>query len=161
VSPNGPQFESFQIREQGLIDGVKLDGRETLRGRGVSSDGVFELSYPSSVLLETGPFFPCRKPLEGLSNQIVEERKLNRHVVGALTLYPPSFQTSPGRDLSNGRSVSCPAHNASNSGSSKLLEQHARLTAVLPPPDATSSRATSLKISSTLRQACVGSGGCV
>jgi len=84
-----------------------------------------------------------------------KERK--GRVGGTLTMHPSSTQTSPGKDLSNGCSRFCSAHNASNAGSSKLLQQQAKATAVPFPPDPTSSQAMRLKISSTLRQGCIES----
>jgi hypothetical protein len=116
-----------------------------------------EPSHPSGVLPETSPFRRCRKPFERLSNQIVKGRGKN-NVVDALTVHPSSCQTSPGNNSSNGSSPSCIAHNASNTGSSNLLRQHASPTAVAFPLDATSSLAMNLTISSTLRQECIESG---
>ena len=75
--------------------------------------------------------------------------------MNALTLYPPSLQTSPGKHLNSGVNRACVAHNASNAGSSRLLQQHAKETAAAFPPELTSSRAISLRISSTLRQGCI------
>ena len=46
-------------------------------------------------------------------------------VFGVLTVYPPSFQTSTGKDLSKGTSSSWVSHNASDTGPSKFLQQHA------------------------------------
>ena len=69
------------------------------------------------------------------------------HVVCALILHPLSFRTSPGKDLNNVRSLSCVVHDESNTGSSKLLQQHVRLMAVAFPPDITSSWAMSLTMS--------------
>ena len=60
-------------------------------------------------------------------------------VVGSLTVYPSPSQISPGRDLSSGSNCSWVSHNASSTGSSKLLQQHAKETAVPPPLDVTSS----------------------
>jgi len=88
---------------------------------------------------------------------MIKELREKRHVVDALTLYPPSFQISPGRDSSNRDKEYCFAHNVSNTGSSRLLQQRARLTADPIPLDATSSWAISLTISSMLRQVCIGS----
>ena len=70
---------------------------------------------------------------------------------------PPllSSQASCGIHLSSGVSRSCVSHNASNTGSSKLLQQHANATAVAFASEATSSHARSLRISSTLRQECI------
>ena len=65
---------------------------------------------------------------------------------------PSSFQTSRGKHLSSGVSWYCVSHNASNTGSSKLLQQHANATAVALASDTTSSHARSLRISSTSRQ---------
>ena len=79
------------------------------------------------------------------------------YVVGALTMPPPS-QTSLGKDLSNGDRKLWVSHNTSNTGSSKLLRQHANATAAALAVDVTSSQAISLMISSTLRQACIGPG---
>ena len=79
-------------------------------------------------------------------------------VVCALTVNLRSFQTSPGKDLSNGRSLFCVFHSTSNPGSSKLLQQHAKATAVAFAFDPTSSYAISLRISSTLRHGCIDSG---
>ena len=83
--------------------------------------------------------------------------------VDALAVYPPSFQTSPGKtaSLSNGGSSSCVVYNASNTGSSKPSQQHAKPMAVHLPLDTTSSRAISLKISPTLRQGYVEPRRCV
>ena len=87
--------------------------------------------------------------------QIKQLREEKRRVVGTLTVHSPSFQTSPGKDLSNGSSLSWVSHNTSNTGSSKLLRQHASATAAASVVDPTSSSAMSLTISSTLRQACI------
>jgi hypothetical protein len=76
-------------------------------------------------------------------------------VVGTLTLHLSPSQTSPGKDLSNGSSRACVSHNASNTGSSKLLQQHAKASVVARSPDATSSQTISLRISSTLRHGCI------
>ena len=76
-------------------------------------------------------------------------------------MHPPSFQTSPGKDLSNGSSLSWVPHNTSNTGSSKLLRQHASATAVALVFDSMSLPAMSLTISSTLRQGCIGPRGCI
>ena len=76
-------------------------------------------------------------------------------------MYPPSFQTSPGKHLNNLNRSNCFAHNTSNTGSSRLLQQHARQAAVAFPLDSTSSQAMSLTISSTLRQRCIESKRCV
>ena len=76
-------------------------------------------------------------------------------------MHPPSFQTSPGKDLNNGSSNPWVCHNTSNTGSSRLLQQHAREASVALPPDATSSRAISLSTSSTQRQGCIKSVRCV
>ena len=85
-------------------------------------------------------------------------RKGKIHVGVTLTVHSSSFQTSLRGNLSNCLSNGpCPSHNASNTGSSRFLQQHARLTAVPLPPDPTSSQAMSLTISSTLRQGCIES----
>ena len=89
--------------------------------------------------------------------RIKELREKEVCVIGALTVYPPSFQTSAGKDLSNGSSPSWVSHNTSNTGSSKFLQQHASATAVALALDLTSWWTMSLMISSTLRQACIGS----
>ena len=136
---NSPQFESFQIREQVFVNGAKLDDRKNFQRRELLKVAISELSYPSSI------FRRRRESFKGLSNWIVKGTK-KTHIVGALTLYPPSSQTSLGSDLSNGHSDSCFAHNASSTGSSKPLQQHARQAAVAFPPNATSSRAMSLTI---------------
>ena len=75
----------------------------------------------------------------------------------ARSVHPPSFQTSGGKDLSNGSIPSWVSHNTSNTGSSKLLQQHASATAAALILDPTSWRTMSLMISSTLRQACIRS----
>ena len=93
--------------------------------------------------------------------RIKKLRKEKRHVSCALTLYLPSFQISLRSELSNVNSLSCVPHNVSSTGSSKLLQQHAKLTALPFPLDATSSWPITLTISSTLRQACIESGWCV
>ena len=69
----------------------------------------------------------------------------------------PSLQISPGKDLNNGSRNCWVSHNASNTGPSKLLQQHARATAVACPSSATSSQAMSLTISSKWRQGCIES----
>ena len=81
--------------------------------------------------------------------------------VGTLTVYPPSFQTSAGKESSNGSSPPWVSYNASNTESSKPLQQHARATAVALAPDPTSLQTMSLRISSTLRQGCIGPRTCV
>lgn len=88
-----------------------------------------------------------------------QNREGKTHVVGPLTMNPPPSQTSPGNDLNNGSNLFWVPHKASNTGSSRLLQQHANATDVAFPPDATSSPATSLTISSTQRQGCIGSRG--
>ena len=88
-------------------------------------------------------------------------RKRKTRVIGALTVYLPSFQTSPGKDLSNRSTLSWVSHNTSNAGSSKVLQQQAKATAVAFASDPTSSRTRSLRISSTLRHTCIGSIECV
>ena len=60
-----------------------------------------------------------------------------------------------------GSSLSWVSHNTSNTDFSKLRRQHASATAAVLDFDTTSSPAISLMISSTLRQACIGPGGCV
>ena len=87
--------------------------------------------------------------------QIERLREGKMHVFNTLTVHP-SFQTYPGKHLSNGRSFSWVSHNVSNAGSSKFLRQHASATAVALALDSTSSQAINLRISSTLRQACIG-----
>ena len=87
------------------------------------------------------------------TNQLWE---VKMYRVGVLTLHSSSFQTSLGKDLSNGRSCSWVSHSVSDTGSSKLLRQRANATAVALALDAASSEAMSLTISSTLRQACIG-----
>ena len=78
------------------------------------------------------------------------------YVVGALTVnLLGGFHTSLGKDASNGNSSFWASHNVSNTGSSKLLWQRASAAAVALASDATSSWATSLTISSTLRQGCI------
>ena len=80
------------------------------------------------------------------------------YVAGGLTGYlPPPLQISLGKDLSNGRSRLWVSHSASNTGSSRLLQQHAKATEVPRPPDATSSQVIILTISSMWRQQCIGS----
>jgi hypothetical protein len=69
-----------------------------------------------------------------------------------------SPQTSLGKDLSSGGSRSCVSHNVSSAGSSKLLQEHAKATAVAFASDPTSSHARSLRISSTWRHAYIDSG---
>ena len=77
-----------------------------------------------------------------------------------LTKFPlRSNQTSCGRHFNSGISPSCVLHNASNTGSSKLLQQRANETAVAFASDATSSCARNLVISSTLRQGCMSNLG--
>ena len=121
------------------------------------SDELPEILHPSSVLLETSPLCSRWESLEGLSNRMIKGPREKRYFVEALTLYPPSFQISLGRDSSNRSKEYSSTHNVSNTGSSKLLQQHARLTADPFPLDATSSWAISLTISSMLRQVCIGS----
>jgi len=70
-------------------------------------------------------------------------------------MHLPVFQMSPGKDMSNGRNRFWVSHSVSNTGSSRLLEQPASATAVALAFDATSPQATSLTISSTLRQECI------
>ena len=89
--------------------------------------------------------------------KVESSRKEKPYLVGVLTVHPQSLQTSLGRDLSNGANRSCVSHNVSNTGSSKILRQHARSTAASFSPDVISSQAMSLKISSTLRQGCIKS----
>jgi hypothetical protein len=79
--------------------------------------------------------------------------------VGALTVHTPSFQTSLSNDLSNGSSPFCASHNASNTGSSKLLQQRASATAVAWAFEEMSSHTINLMISSTLRHGCIESRG--
>lgn len=88
-------------------------------------------------------------------------REETAYVIGELTVHLPSFQTSPGKVFTNGLSRCWVSHSASNTRSSKLWQQHAKATAAVRPRDATSSRAISLTISSTWRQAYVRSGRCV
>ena len=131
-----------------------MDDREYFPGRGVQSTMFIELSHTSGVLPETSPFHRRRASFKGLSSRIFRERKDTCCGV-ALTVHSSSFQTSPGRDLSNTSSPCCSAHNTSNTGSSKLLQQHANETAIPFASDATSSHARSLRISSTLRHGCI------
>ena len=80
-------------------------------------------------------------------------------LIGVLTSFHSSgLKTSSGKDLNSGSSRVCDPHNASNTGSSNPLLQHASAAAVAPAFDATSSWAMSLTISSTLRQGCIGLG---
>ena len=81
--------------------------------------------------------------------------------MSVLTVYSPSPQTSPGKHPNNLDRLSCVAHNVSNTGSSKLLQQHAKQTAVASLSEVTSSQAMNLTISSTLRQWCIEPRGCV
>ena len=79
------------------------------------------------------------------------------NIVGELTMlssFSPS-QISGGKHLSSGASSFWVSHNTSNTGFSKLLQQHANATAVAFASDATSSHAKSRRISSTLRQGCI------
>ena len=91
--------------------------------------------------------------------QIERLRKEKTRVIGTLTVHPSSFQTSPGKDLNNGSSLSWVSHNTSNTGFSKFLQQHASATAVALDFDSMSLPAMSLTISSTLRQACINLEG--
>ena len=137
-----------------------MKDRENFRRQDVGSATFRELSHPSSVLPETKPVRRCRESSERLSNRPLRgERQLN--VAGELTVHPSSPQIPSGKELSNGSSPSCTTHSASKTGSSKLLRQQAKATAVASPPEKTSSPAMSLKISSTLRQACIESRKCV
>jgi len=72
-----------------------------------------------------------------------------------------SFQTSVGKDLSNGSNSSWISHSTSNTKSSGLLQQLASATAVALAFDATSSQVINRTISSRLRQACIGPRRCV
>ena len=75
-----------------------------------------------------------------------------------LTLYPPGLQISSGKVFNNRRNPHSGLHNSPNTVSSKLLQQHARATALVSPPAATSSRATRRMISSTQRLGCIEAG---
>lgn len=57
------------------------------------------------------------------------ERGSGKMHIYALT-YPTVFETPFGKHSSVGGNLACVAHNTSNTESSKLLQQHARLTAV-------------------------------
>ena len=66
-------------------------------------------------------------------------------------------QTSSGNMWSNAINPSSRvSHKTSNTGSSRFLQQHAKARAARIHPDSTSSDATSLIISSTQRQGCIG-----
>ena len=74
-------------------------------------------------------------------------------VVGTHTL---GSQTSSGNMQSNGTNPSSwVSHKTSNTGSSRLLQQHAKVRAAFLHPESTSSDAISLTISSTQRQGCI------
>ena len=62
--------------------------------------GVAELSHPPSVLPETGQLRFGWEPSGKLSDEIIEGRE-DTCVVGTLTVYLTSFQTSPGKTFSN------------------------------------------------------------
>jgi len=72
--PDSPPTESFQIWEQGSVDGAKLHGRENFRGWGVLGGELYELSHPSGVLPETSPFYRRRESFKGLSSRIFKQR---------------------------------------------------------------------------------------
>ena len=119
-----------------------------------------ELSHPSGVLSEASPF-QCRwESFERLPNQKAKGR-YNACCWQPLTVYLRPFRIPTGKDLINESSSSWVSHNVSGTRSSKLRWQHASATAAVLDFDTTSSPAINLMISSTLRRACVGPGGCV
>lgn len=149
------QSERFQIWEQGSVEGPKRHDRidfPTLLG-----GPVVELSHSSSVLPDTSQLRRRRESFERLSSRIIEDGDGRKMHAGALTYF--ALQTPSGKQSSIGYNETCVAHNTSNTGSSKLLQQHARLTAVAFHGNTVSSRATNLTISATLRHVCIKSRG--
>ena len=72
-------------------------------------------------------------PIKGLSGDQVSRRRQTHESFGRF------IQTLPGKVSSNGYSCFCVPHNASNTGSTRHLQQHARATAVASPSEAASS----------------------
>ena len=135
---------------------------QSCRTESTSEDKLFLGPYLSSSRILRAYF--RKRAHSSVVGNLLKDFKTKRfeqcktRVVDVLTVHLPPFQTSPGKDLSNGSSRPWVSHNVSNTGSSKLLQQHVSATAVALAFDATSSQAISLTISSTLRQACIGLG---
>lgn len=130
---------------------------------GNTSRGMWRSPHRSSSVRILPAYFRKRASSSAVGSRlkdfrIKKSREGKTHVIGTLTMFRPSFQTSLGKDMSSGGSRLCVSHNESNTGSSKLLQQHARATEAAHPFDATSSWAIRLTISSTYRQGCIESG---
>ena len=144
---------------------ISLGKRDSLAVRGCNAgrvSGATESSETSTwrVCILRACFWRfLHSAFVGILWKDFREQKLDEEsmrVTNELTRASSSaFQTSCGRHFSNGVSLSCLRHSASNTGSPKSLQQHANETAVALAPDSTSLRATSLVVSLTLRQGCI------
>ena len=150
-------LQGYRSRKQRFINSLPV--------RSCSVDRTSEVtrsleSFTSSVRIPRAYFWKRHHsafvgiPWEGFTGRPIRRREVQ--VVRKLTNRPVSaFQTSPGDDLTSGSGRSCDFHNTFNTGSSKLLGQHANETAAAFASDTTSPRAKNLRIPSMLRHECL------